>query len=275
MLKPLLTLVVSVVAAVFDHVTRPWEGSILTSVVTEFENLDGKGHGVKIENCAFLPHFILPMLPWDGPVEFKRLASKAQNMAGFISVPRDRDTGRVYPDPSDGRLRIDYTPSKFDRKHIFEGLIASAKISYICGAREIRFTSPGIPPFIRGEASQEASKDGLSSTVNQGINDPAFQAWLKQICDAAAQSRAGPLDPARTTFAVAHQMGSCRMGVSPRKSVVDPRGQVWGVEGLYVADASVFPTASGVNPMITNMATSDWISRGISRQIKKEQGSRL
>lgn len=33
--------------------------------------------------------------------------------------------------------------------------------------------------------------------------------------------------------------------------VVDPRGRVWGTESLYVADASIFPTASAVNPMIT------------------------
>ena len=46
-------------------------------------------------------------------------------------------------------------------------------------------------------------------------------------------------------------MGSCQMGTRSSTSVVDPRGRVWGTKGLYVADASVFPTASGVNPMIT------------------------
>lgn len=66
-------------------------------------------------------------------------------------------------------------------------------------------------------------------------------------------------------------MGTCRMGVSERNSVVDPTGKVWGTEGLYVADASVFPSASGVNPMITNMAISDWISRGIARSLEEER----
>jgi hypothetical protein len=28
---------------------RPWEGGIITSWSGEFENLDGKGHGVKLE----------------------------------------------------------------------------------------------------------------------------------------------------------------------------------------------------------------------------------
>jgi choline dehydrogenase-like flavoprotein len=36
--------------------------------------------------------------------------------------------------------------------------------------------------------------------------------------------------------------------------VSDPNGAVRGVRGLHVADASGFPNASGVNPMLTVMA---------------------
>ena len=36
--------------------------------------------------------------------------------------------------------------------------------------------------------------------------------------------------------------------------VAGPDGQVWGVPGLFVTDASAFPTASGVNPMLSIMA---------------------
>jgi choline dehydrogenase-like flavoprotein len=39
-----------------------------------------------------------------------------------------------------------------------------------------------------------------------------------------------------------------------RDSVADPDGQVWGVDGLYVTDASDMPTASGVNPMLSILA---------------------
>jgi choline dehydrogenase-like flavoprotein len=53
-------------------------------------------------------------------------------------------------------------------------------------------------------------------------------------------------------------------------------GKVFGTEGLYVSDASVFPSASGVNPMITNMAISDWISQQLSDDIKRaERVSRM
>jgi len=51
----------------------------------------------------------------------------------------------------------------------------------------------------------------------------------------------------------AHQMGTAGMG-GARACVSDPDGAVRGVRGLHVADASAFPNASGVNPMLTVMA---------------------
>lgn len=48
-----------------------------------------------------------------------------------------------------------------------------------------------------------------------------------------------------------HPMGTCRMGSTPDHSVVDARGQVWDCPGLYVADASVFPSSLGINPALT------------------------
>lgn len=58
------------------------------------------------------------------------------------------------------------------------------------------------------------------------------------------------------------------MGSDRRKGVVDATGLVFSTQGLYVADASVFPSASGVNPMVTNMGIADWISRGITEEMK-------
>ena len=178
-------------------------------------------------------------------------------MAGFVSIARDRDTGRVYPDPVDGKCRISYTPSTFDRQHALEGVLALAKICYVAGATKVFTSTAGNPAFVKTARSPSSEED------DPGINDPRFQNWLAEV------KKKGLPNP-EATFASAHQMGTCRMGTSERKSVVDPRGKVWGVEGLYVADASVFPSASGVNPMITNMAISDWISRGIGRELRKE-----
>jgi len=241
---------VTLLAATFPDRLNPWEGGILTTLVDEFQNLDGHGHGAKLECMTMLPSWFLPFLPWSGGLEYKTLCSKFSHMTGHIALVRDRDSGRVYPDPTDGKCRIAYTPSAFDKKHCLEGALALARILYVQGAKEIITVTAGMPTFTRPDVTGGDSGDG--------INDPAFQAWL-------AEMRRRGVDPPETGWGSAHQMGTCRMATTQKAGVVDQKGKVWGVEGLYVADASVFPSASGVNPMITNMAISDWISRGIAR----------
>jgi choline dehydrogenase-like flavoprotein len=39
-----------------------------------------------------------------------------------------------------------------------------------------------------------------------------------------------------------HECGTARMGGDPGNSVLDPHNQCWGVKGLYVTDASAFPS---------------------------------
>lgn len=60
------------------------------------------------------------------------------------------------------------------------------------------------------------------------------------------------------------------MGISPKTSVVKPTGETWEVNNLYVADASVFPTASGVNPMITTETVALHISDCIINDAKSK-----
>lgn len=239
---------VSMVGAIYDEETRPWDGPILTSVCPEFENLDGHGHGVKLEATNMLPWSWLTWAPWRDGLQFKQLAAKMDRMAGFISVPRDRDTGRVYPDPDDGRCRVQYSPSRFDKEHILEGLIALARISYVTGAREIFTIVPGLEPFVRHE----------------GDGDAEFERWILKM-------RSYGFPSPETFFVSAHQMGTCRMSSKPRDGVVAQDGHVWGTRGLYVADASVFPTASGVNPFVTVMAIADHLSRSVAANWVKER----
>jgi choline dehydrogenase-like flavoprotein len=53
-----------------------------------------------------------------------------------------------------------------------------------------------------------------------------------------------------------HLFGTCRAGKDPKHHVVDENLQVHGTPGLYVMDASVFPSNTGVNPQHTIMAIS-------------------
>ncbi|KAL2752686.1 hypothetical protein ACRALDRAFT_2044463 [Sodiomyces alcalophilus JCM 7366] len=242
----------NMVGAYWKEPTTPWEGGIITSYCSSFENLDSSGHGVKLEPLCGVPYVSIANMPWRGGLESKLSSVKFRHFGGFIALTRDRDSGSVYPDEVTGRPRVAYSPSAFDRAHTLEGIIALAKICYIEGAVEIDAFLPGVEPFIREEADEKDER-----ALDDGINNPRFAAWLDSV------RRAGNAPPA-TTFSSAHQMGTCRMAANADEGVVDPKGRVFGVEGLYVADASVFPSATGTNPMVTVMAIADWIASGIA-----------
>ncbi|GMK38644.1 hypothetical protein PCCS19_16980 [Paenibacillus sp. CCS19] len=53
-----------------------------------------------------------------------------------------------------------------------------------------------------------------------------------------------------------HDYGTCRMGSDPLTSATDRNGRIHGMEGLYISDASVFPTLGAANPLLTNVALS-------------------
>lgn len=234
-------------------------------MVNEFEDLDGCGHGVKIETLAMIPSLIIPIFPWRGGLDYKLFAASINHSTGFITLARDRDSGRVYPDPTDGRVRAEYSVSSFDLKHIMEGVIACAKMAYITGAKEFHTASRDIPPFIRPTLIQKDTPDSqLEEQDLQGVNNAALQSWIADL-------RRKPLLSQQASFVSAHQMSTCRMGSSAKSSVVDPTCQVWGTEGLHVVDASVFPSASGANPMVTVMAIADWASQEIARKMKKSE----
>jgi choline dehydrogenase-like flavoprotein len=73
-----------------------------------------------------------------------------------------------------------------------------------------------------------------------------------------APARAGDLD-----LMAFHPMGTARMGPDPLASAVDITGRLWGASGVYVADASLFPGSTRLNPQLTIMAFATRIARGI------------
>ncbi len=65
----------------------------------------------------------------------------------------------------------------------------------------------------------------------------------------------------------ARLVGACRMGVEPRRSVVDKFGRTHHIANLFICDGSVFPTQGSANPGLTIQAlaarTADYlISQG-------------
>ena len=56
-------------------------------------------------------------------------------------------------------------------------------------------------------------------------------------------------------------------GGSPADSACDPRGETWDVRDLVVCDGSAFPTASGVNPMVSIEAIAHMNARGLAARL--------
>jgi len=63
-----------------------------------------------------------------------------------------------------------------------------------------------------------------------------------------------------------HPMGTCRMSHAPDHGVLDANGQVWGQDGLYVADASAFASGMGINPALTTAAHAIRVAQVITAQ---------
>ncbi|KIW70477.1 hypothetical protein PV04_02744 [Phialophora macrospora] len=255
--------------ATWPHRTNPWEGAILTVAMTGVDDLDGHHHGAKVEVMCSTPGLGLLTVPFRArtslasasplasAAEYRVNAAKHAFSTGFVCIARDADTGRVYLDPKDAsrrRPRIAYTPSERDCRSILEGMVAALRIAFTMGAVELEPNHPEAERWVRpshGDATKTAHDDKTS-----------FDAWIVEL------RRLGFRAPNPCTAGSAHQMGSCRMSGSAATGVVDAGGRVFGTEGLYVADASVFPSASGVNPMVSTMGIAEWISRGIVRELE-------
>jgi 5-(hydroxymethyl)furfural/furfural oxidase len=86
--------------------------------------------------------------------------------------------------------------------------------------------------------------DPLGRSIDELSDDAAIDAWLLQ-----------------TVGDTGHVCATCRMGApdDPR-TVVDPQGRVLGVEGLYVADASVFPEVPRANTNLPTITAAERLS---------------
>lgn len=89
-----------------DSITDPMEGSPLTTIITEFENLDGEGHGFKIETPLMTLEGIGPAMPWRGSEEWKQVSTKElqlTRLANEASVGSRRIPKNVKSIPTSAR----------------------------------------------------------------------------------------------------------------------------------------------------------------------------
>jgi long-chain-alcohol oxidase len=212
----------TVVWGVFDEEVRPWEGTMQALYSDEHRYLDD-GYGVKYETAAIHPSLLVTFSPWRGARDHLRIMDGLAHSVPVGVLLRDRDGGEVKVG-RDGQPFVKYGVSDYDTKHVRAGMEGAARILEAAGARRI-FSS--------------------QSRLVEYAPRPGGREQFMRDADACGYG-AG-----RCTFGSFHIMGSARMGGAPESSACNPQGEAWDVRDLYVCDGSAFPTASGVNPMIS------------------------
>jgi choline dehydrogenase-like flavoprotein len=101
----------------------------------------------------------------------------------------------------------------------------------------------------------------------------AFQGLLKALPAAFADAGLGhldfgpePLSLDDDTVDAAHHIGATRMARIPQEGVVDPDCAVFGVDNLFVASSSVFPTGDSATPTFTILALARRLGVHLLRQ---------
>ena len=223
------------IAGVFPQRVEPWTGALQTRYSDQLADL-GDGYGVKFETAPV--HFALPAsgFGWESAIRHREDIGRLANISVVGVLLRDRDPGRVAVG-RDGRPRVHYELSRHDVANVRQGLVGAAQVLAAAGATEL--FSLHTPP------------------ARTRVSEPAWLERFGETMDHRGYTKC------RMSYITFHQMASCAMGADPARSVVGETGESHNVRGLYVADASAFPTSSGVNPMITIMAIADHIARGI------------
>ncbi|HYM55732.1 MAG TPA: FAD-dependent oxidoreductase [Solirubrobacteraceae bacterium] len=217
----------SLVAGVYEQPIEGWIGQIQSALSDELKHCEGD-HGFLIEASTVAPAIVSMSLPWEDGLSHKRfLERKLRHVAPFISVARDHGEGQVAIDEHGRAVTRWSFQDDVDARMFRRAMVELAKLHRAAGAQEI------LTFYQRPVLSWREGED--------------FEAFLGAIEQGSLQAN----DIAAFT---AHQMGSCRMGSDPADSVSDGRGELHDTRGVWIGDGSAFPTAPGVNPMISIMS---------------------
>jgi choline dehydrogenase-like flavoprotein len=215
------------VLARFDEPVAAWAGVPQSYHVHEFES-----EGIFIQGQFVPPGVQAPNVPGFGLAHKERMAAY-DRLASVGALISDMTCGRVLG--GGRRPLVWYWMNRDDVRRLRRGIALTARIFFAAGAREVY---PGVrqQPVLRSAAEAEALERRAVRAADLEIM--AF-----------------------------HPMGTARMGRDPAGTAVAPSGELHGVRGLYVADASLFPTSTRVNPQLTIMAFATRIARTIAAEL--------
>jgi len=101
----------------------------------------------------------------------------------------------------------------------------------------------------------------LIDIFDAGVKEAGLGSVIRKFCDE---------QPPAMIVGNFHHLGTTRMHPDPRQGVVDEHGRVHGMDNLYVAGSSIFPTSGYANPTLTVVALSIKLAdhlAGVLRQL--------
>jgi choline dehydrogenase-like flavoprotein len=189
----------------------------------------------RARTTAMLPGQLARYLPLRDQELAAAMADRSHLRVLTVTL-RDRRAGRVVP-MTDTHPVIRYELAPSDRRRLRAAMTEGARLLLAAGARRV-WTSHAVPTEICAESE------------------------LGRIAD--RHYRAADLGLFSTT-----PLGTCALAARPRDGVTGDGGRFHGVEGLYVADASLLPAAPGVPTGHTVAA----LALGVAEAVRTDRGA--
>jgi choline dehydrogenase-like flavoprotein len=216
------------VGARFAEPVRGWEEVPQAYNVHEFVR-----EGIFIQGQFVPPALEAPVLPGVGAAHKERMAGYA-HLGSFGALISDESAGRVRA----GRgawPHVTYQLGSADARKLARAIGLTAEIFFAGGAEEV-YSGVHSRPVLR--SADEARALAQAELPSSDFEMMAF-----------------------------HPQGTARMGENPREAVTDSSGRVHGTPGLWVGDASLFPTSCKVNPQITIMAVASRVAAALDASL--------
>ena len=194
--------------------------------------------GIKSDNYILegytLPNDSVPVAFINFGSELDYIMDNISKFTNFSSILKDPVKGRLLL-TNNSSTPIYFLNSKV-KKALKESMIFLGNIFFDAGALNVYVPVSGF--------SKLQNKNELNTLLQTKISSFSF------------------------TLSAYHPLGTCQMGDSPKNSVVNRNGEVWGVENLLAIDGSIIPGPLKANPQVTIMANALRIANIMEYQLK-------
>jgi choline dehydrogenase-like flavoprotein len=214
----------SKIVALFEESVRGWRGVHQAYQVRQFMD-----DGILIAASDLPPALVAFDLPHRGQALGEVMADY-EHMVLVGCLVDDTSRGRVLSLPGVGPVAI-YQANDDDIARVVRGVALSAELMFAAGAKRVLLPFEGVPDLL--------GPDEVHTIFERRIPRGAMDLFT------------------------VHLMGTARMSDDRTRGVVSSFGAFHDAAGLFVADASLFPSPIGVNPMETILAlatrNAEWV----------------